>query len=126
METQAKRDAIMRNVFDIPEERGVCGFRRRVITEEDTDVANVTYLRIDDSKYHYHKTMTEFYYVISGGGTVTLDGETRPVRTGRPGDGAAGRAPHFGRGDGRAYRGCSSAGNRRRAFRLADGLTGLS
>ena len=81
-QTTANQQAIMRNVFDIAEERGVCGFRRRVITEEDSDVANVTYLRIDDSKYHYHKTMTEFYYVISGGGTVTLDGETRPVREG--------------------------------------------
>ena len=81
-QTTANQQAIMRNVFDIAEDRGVCGFRRRVITEEDSDVANVTYLRIDDSKYHYHKTMTEFYYVISGGGTVTLDGETRPVREG--------------------------------------------
>ena len=81
-QTTAHQQAITRNVFDIAEERGVCGFRRRVITEEDSDVANVTYLRIDDSKYHYHKTMTEFYYVISGGGTVTLDGETSPVRQG--------------------------------------------
>jgi quercetin dioxygenase-like cupin family protein len=81
-ETTAKIEPIIRNAYELPEERGVCGFRRRVITEEDTDVANVTYLRIDESKYHYHKTMTEFYYVISGGGTVTLDGETKPCKAG--------------------------------------------
>ncbi len=82
MTQQDQREAVIRNIKDIPEERGVCGFRRRVITEEDTDTANVTYLRIDDSKYHYHAEMTEFYYVLKGGGTITLDGEVRPVTEG--------------------------------------------
>jgi mannose-6-phosphate isomerase-like protein (cupin superfamily) len=74
--------AIFRNYNDLPEERGVCGFRRRLITEEDTDAANVTYLRIDNSRMHYHQTMTEFYYVLRGGGTITLDGEVSDVREG--------------------------------------------
>jgi len=75
-------EPIIRNAFDVEEERGVCGFRRRLITEDDTEVANVTYLRIDNSRMHYHRGMTEFYYVISGGGTVTLDGEKSPVKAG--------------------------------------------
>jgi quercetin dioxygenase-like cupin family protein len=73
---------LIRNAFETDEERGVCGFRRRMITNEDTSVANVTYLRVDNSRYHYHAGMTEFYYVISGGGTITLDAETRPVKEG--------------------------------------------
>ena len=81
MEAKTKA-AIFRSVSAVPEERGVCGFRRRLITDEDTDTANVTYLRIDDSKMHYHQTMTEFYYVIAGGGTITLDGEVSDITTG--------------------------------------------
>ncbi|MEX0682762.1 MAG: cupin domain-containing protein [Dehalococcoidia bacterium] len=81
MDTKTKA-AIFRSVSAIPEERGVCGYRRRLITNDDTDTANITYLRIDDSKMHYHKTMTEFYYVLSGGGTITLDGEASAITAG--------------------------------------------
>jgi mannose-6-phosphate isomerase-like protein (cupin superfamily) len=81
MESRTKA-AIFRSVNAIPEEHGVCGYRRRLITEEDTDTANVTFLRIDDSKMHYHETMTEFYYVIAGGGTITLDGEVSEITAG--------------------------------------------
>ncbi len=80
--TQAKRAAILRSVKDTPEERGVCGFRRRLITDEDNDAANVTFLRVHESKVHYHKQMSEFYYVLRGGGTITLDGETKPITEG--------------------------------------------
>jgi quercetin dioxygenase-like cupin family protein len=80
--TEHRAAATFRSVRDTPEERGVCGFRRRMITDDETDVANVTYLRVHDSKVHYHKGMTEFYYVLSGGGTITLDGETRPIAEG--------------------------------------------
>lgn len=73
---------IIRRLGDLEEVRGVCGFRRSLITEEDTDVANVSYLRIDNSREHYHKHMTEFYYVLTGGGVVVLDGETTEVRAG--------------------------------------------
>jgi quercetin dioxygenase-like cupin family protein len=75
-------EAIIRNVKDIPEERGVCGFRRRIVTEQDSDAANVTFLRIDDSRYHYHASMTEFYYVLKGGGTITLDGSIKAITEG--------------------------------------------
>jgi quercetin dioxygenase-like cupin family protein len=80
--TQAKRTAIFRTVRDTPEERGVCGFRRRMITDEEGEPANVTFLRVHDSKTHYHAGMTEFYFVLRGGGTITLDGETRTIGEG--------------------------------------------
>ena len=82
MATEKTREAIIRNVYDLPQERGVCGFRRRLITEDDTDAANVSHLVIDDSKTHYHKSMTEFYYVLRGGGDMFLDGEKRPIKEG--------------------------------------------
>ena len=76
------REAIIRNVADFETERGVCGWRKRLITNDDTMVANVSHLVIDDSKEHWHETMTEFYYVLSGGGDMCLDGERRPIKAG--------------------------------------------
>jgi len=73
---------IIRRLGEIPTERGVCGWRKTLVTSDDTPAANVSHLTIDDSKYHYHREMTEFYYVLSGGGTITLDGEKRTIAAG--------------------------------------------
>jgi quercetin dioxygenase-like cupin family protein len=73
---------IIRRLDETPEERGVCGWRKTLITNDDTPVANVSHLRIHDSKKHYHREMTEYYYVLEGGGTIWLDGETREIAAG--------------------------------------------
>ena len=73
---------LIRRLADTPTERGVCGWRKTLVTHDDTPVANVSHLQINDSKYHYHRVMTEFYYVLSGGGTMTLDGEKRAITAG--------------------------------------------
>ena len=39
-------------------------------------------VRIHQSKPHYHKRATEFYYVLEGKGTMTVDGETFPIAPG--------------------------------------------
>ena len=68
---------------DIESVRGVCGFRRALVTGADSEVANVSHLEIDNSRNHYHKRMTEFYYVLKGQGEIVLDGERRPIQGGR-------------------------------------------
>ena len=73
---------LIRRLADTPTERGVCGWRKTLVTHGDTPVANVSHLQINDSKYHYHRVMTEFYYVLSGGGTMTLDGEAIELHKG--------------------------------------------
>ena len=73
---------IIRRLSDTATERGVCGWRKTLVTHDDTPVANVSHLSIDNSRYHYHREMTEFYYVLSGGGTMTLDGEKKEIRAG--------------------------------------------
>jgi mannose-6-phosphate isomerase-like protein (cupin superfamily) len=73
---------LIRRLPEVPEERGVCGFRRTLISAGDTPAVNVSHLRIDNSRYHYHRQMTELYYVLSGEGTITLDGESYPIRPG--------------------------------------------
>ena len=80
--TSTSEKYLIRKLAETPEERGVCGWRKTLVTREDTPVANVSHLRIDNSRKHYHREMTEFYYVLSGGGTITLDGETRPISSG--------------------------------------------
>jgi quercetin dioxygenase-like cupin family protein len=82
MTTDATDRYIIRRLGDIETERGVCGWRKTLVTNDDTPVANVSHLTIDDSKYHYHREMTEFYYVLTGGGTMTLDGEKREITAG--------------------------------------------
>ena len=73
---------LIRSLAGTAEERGVCGWRKTLVTHDDTPVANVSHLRIDDSRRHYHREMTEFYYVLSGGGTITLDGDVREIHAG--------------------------------------------
>ena len=73
---------IIRRLDDIETERGVCGWRKTLVTHDDTPVANVSHLRIHESRYHHHREMTEFYYVLSGGGTIKLDGEVREIAAG--------------------------------------------
>jgi quercetin dioxygenase-like cupin family protein len=83
MTTETSNDKyILRRLSEIETERGVCGWRRTLVTHDDTPVANVSHLAIDDSKYHYHREMTEFYYVLSGGGTITLDDEKKEITAG--------------------------------------------
>jgi mannose-6-phosphate isomerase-like protein (cupin superfamily) len=82
MATEPKQAAIIRNVADIEQERGVCGFRRKLVTGDDTPVAYVSHLVIDNSREHYHKIMTEYYYVINGAGEIFLDGDAYPIKTG--------------------------------------------
>jgi mannose-6-phosphate isomerase-like protein (cupin superfamily) len=79
---QTAAKPIIRRLDDIETVRGVCGYRRSLITADDTDVANVSHLVIDDSKEHYHREMTEFYYVLRGGGEMVLDGASTPIGEG--------------------------------------------
>jgi mannose-6-phosphate isomerase-like protein (cupin superfamily) len=82
MKERTAAKPIIRRLGEIDTVRGVCGFRRSMITAADTDVANVSHLVIDDSKEHYHREMTEFYYVLRGGGEIVLDGERSPIHEG--------------------------------------------
>jgi mannose-6-phosphate isomerase-like protein (cupin superfamily) len=35
-----------------------------------------------DARAHYHKRLTEIYYILEGSGEMELDGERHPVRPG--------------------------------------------
>ena len=51
-----------------------CGEIRCLIEEKDGAAGEVHQVQIHDAKMHYHAKTDEFYYVIDGQGTMTLDG----------------------------------------------------
>jgi mannose-6-phosphate isomerase-like protein (cupin superfamily) len=60
-----------------------CGSTRRAFTEEPEKTASLHIVDIKkDSVVHYHKKLTEIYYILDGEGHIQLDGESVPVRPG--------------------------------------------
>ena len=59
-----------------------CGQIRCLVEEKDRAAGEVHLVQIQDAKLHYHERTDEFYYVVSGQGKMTLDGEEVELHTG--------------------------------------------
>ena len=60
-----------------------CGNARRAFLDDPDQIASLHVVEIkEDSKTHYHKRMTEIYYVLEGTGQMELDGELFEVGPG--------------------------------------------
>jgi mannose-6-phosphate isomerase-like protein (cupin superfamily) len=60
-----------------------CGQARRAFVDDPDGVASLHVVEISaDARAHYHKRMTEIYYILEGTGEIELDGERHPVRPG--------------------------------------------
>jgi mannose-6-phosphate isomerase-like protein (cupin superfamily) len=62
-----------------------CGSTRRAFVGSDNYVASLHVVDIaEDARAHYHKRLTEIYYILEtdGPGYMELDGELVPVRPG--------------------------------------------
>jgi mannose-6-phosphate isomerase-like protein (cupin superfamily) len=58
-----------------------CGFARRAFATPDNTVATLHVTDITtDARVHYHKAMTEIYFVLEGEGFMELDGERVPLK----------------------------------------------
>lgn len=53
-----------------------------LFTKNDHPGINIAIARIRDDKAHYHKKVTEFYYIISGTGKVYLNDDEVPLAPG--------------------------------------------
>lgn len=76
---------LVRHEGHTPRERSACGWRDRLISHEDANLAPAAWAHavdIDGAKLHYHKRSTELYYVLEGSGTVSLDGALQEVTRG--------------------------------------------
>lgn len=60
-----------------------CGESRRAFINDDNTIASMHLVDIKkDAQTHYHKAMTEVYYVLEGHGHIELDGKTYPLKPG--------------------------------------------
>jgi len=60
-----------------------CGATRRAFTDDSERIASLHVVEIKaDSEVHYHKKLTEIYYILEGEGRMELDGAEYPVRPG--------------------------------------------
>ena len=60
-----------------------CGSTRRAFTDDPDQVASLHVVDIKtDSEVHYHKKLTEIYYVLEGRGQMELDDDRVDVRPG--------------------------------------------
>lgn len=58
-----------------------CGFAKRAFAVPENKTATLHMVDIlEDSRTHYHKKMTEIYYVLEGEGHIELDGERIAVQ----------------------------------------------
>jgi mannose-6-phosphate isomerase-like protein (cupin superfamily) len=74
--------ATVRHLVDQDEFRSVCGMRRDLVGPAEGEPVLFHYMRIHDSRKHYHRKTIEYYYVTEGVGEMELDGETVPIRQG--------------------------------------------
>lgn len=78
----AKKFHIVRPA-ELPAVECPCGKTRRAFVAESDGVASLHVVEISaDAQTHYHKRMTEIYYILEGTGEMELDGERHAVRPG--------------------------------------------
>lgn len=76
---------MVRHEATAPRERSTCGWRHRLLSREDAAQGLAAWAHvvdIDGARAHFHRRSTELYYVLEGEGSVTLDGQSHPVRQG--------------------------------------------
>ena len=73
---------LTRHVKDVVPVPWPCGSSANVFTYKDGPAANVHVTHIQDSRKHYHKDVTEIYYILDGEGSIELNGKQRSVKPG--------------------------------------------
>jgi mannose-6-phosphate isomerase-like protein (cupin superfamily) len=78
----AKRFQITRP-SELPAVECPCGQSRRAFLDDSDGVASLHITDISvDARTHYHKRLTEIYYILEGSGEMELDGERHAVGPG--------------------------------------------
>lgn len=85
LRTENSGPLFVRHEGHTPRERSACGWRDRLISQEDAELSPAAWVHavdIDGARLHYHKRATELYYVLDGEGSVIIDGNEHPVSKG--------------------------------------------
>ena len=71
------------NLDDVTSVACPCGMTRRAFADDPDGIASLHVVDISvDAKTHYHKKLTEIYYVLEGTGQMELDGDRIDVGPG--------------------------------------------
>ena len=73
---------LRRDPADVKPWAETCGQIRPLIEEKDGAAGEVHQVEIQAARLHYHERTDEFYHVIAGRGTMTLDGEVVELHPG--------------------------------------------
>lgn len=74
---------IVRKIKDAGPREITCGVMRDLTTKKDFKGMNISHVAITDAtKRHYHKKLTECYYVLKGSIDVELDGVVEHLEEG--------------------------------------------
>jgi len=74
---------IIRKVEDAKPEKIICGILRNLTTAEDSKEFDLAHITITDStENHFHKRITEVYYVLKGSIDVEIDKKTVHLEVG--------------------------------------------
>lgn len=58
-----------------------CGLTRRAFVDDEEQRASLHLLDVKkDAQVHYHKRLTEIYFILEGEGYMELDGDMVPVK----------------------------------------------
>ena len=76
------KEALVRYLDQAPTINCPFGNVRRVVTGGDGGVANVHVVSVTRGSEHYHEGYDEVYYVLSGSGSITIAGQSSPLRPG--------------------------------------------
>ena len=60
-----------------------CGKTRRAFADDGEKIVSMHLVEIEgDAKLHYHRRLTEVYYVLEGHGEMELDGQRHSIQPG--------------------------------------------
>ena len=80
--TQSPRFTLVQ-MNDVPPVPCPCGQSRRAFVQDPDQIASLHVVDVrEDAKTHYHKRLTELYYVLEGSGEIELDGVRYPLAPG--------------------------------------------
>lgn len=74
---------IVRKVTDVNPSQITCGLMRKLTDASDFNGMDFVHVTITDStKRHYHKKLTEVYFVLKGAIDIEIDGKTEHLEKG--------------------------------------------
>jgi mannose-6-phosphate isomerase-like protein (cupin superfamily) len=73
---------LARHLDDVTPVPCPCGSSTRIFTRDDGPIANIHVTHICDSQRHYHREVTEFYYILEGEGVLEVGDDEIAVSPG--------------------------------------------